>query len=113
MSAEHDDKHYVADEKSSSSTQKHVEGSIDTGENGDGTNDVEKDGNGDAKVATKTPDESTKQEEVDPNIVDYDGPDDPTNPYNWTKARKWINGGFLSALTFITYVSLSCQALPC
>lgn len=40
--------------------------------------------------------------EVDPNIVDFDGPDDPANPMNWTKKRKWINGGFLSALTFIT-----------
>lgn len=38
------------------------------------------------------------------NVVDYDGPDDPENPYNWTKTRKWINGGFISAMTLVTYV---------
>jgi hypothetical protein len=38
----------------------------------------------------------------DPNIVDYDGPDDPENPYNWSTKKKWTNGGLLSALTFVT-----------
>lgn len=42
------------------------------------------------------------KDELDPNIVDWDGPDDPANPYNWTKGKKWLNGGFLSAMTFIT-----------
>jgi hypothetical protein len=82
------------DEKSSSSNN-HASGSIDTDDNGD----AEKSSNG---ATTKTPPDAATQEEIDPNIVDYDGPDDPTNPYNWTKTRKWINGGFLSALTFIT-----------
>jgi hypothetical protein len=40
--------------------------------------------------------------EVDPNIVDFEGPDDPENPLNWSTKRKWINGTFLSILTFIT-----------
>lgn len=26
---------------------------------------------------------------VDPNIVDWDGPDDPRNPHNWPASRKW------------------------
>lgn len=29
------------------------------------------------------------KEEKDPNVVDWDGPDDPTNPLNWSKKRKW------------------------
>lgn len=26
----------------------------------------------------------------DPNIVDFDGPDDPLNPYNWPDSKKWL-----------------------
>ncbi|KAF9458424.1 multidrug transporter [Collybia nuda] len=26
----------------------------------------------------------------DPNMVSWDGPDDPANPQNWTKRRKWL-----------------------
>ena len=45
---------------------------------------------------------TTDSKERDPNIVDYDGPDDPQNPYNWPKSKKWVNGGLLSAMTFVT-----------
>jgi hypothetical protein len=39
---------------------------------------------------------------VDPTIVDFDGPDDPEHPWNWPTSKKWINGGILSLMTFIT-----------
>jgi DHA1 family multidrug resistance protein-like MFS transporter len=26
----------------------------------------------------------------DPNMVSWDGPDDPANPQNWTIRRKWV-----------------------
>lgn len=55
--------------------------------------------------AQELPIEGTKSEDHDPNIVDYDGQDDPHNPYNWTKKKKWTNGGILSAMTLITYVT--------
>jgi hypothetical protein len=35
-------------------------------------------------------------------IVDFDGPDDPNNPYNWSKSKKWAHGGVLSIMSFIT-----------
>lgn len=93
--AEHD-KHYAPEEKSSS-TEHQTPESVDG--NDDAARDVEK-----HNVGAEATKQETKlsQEERDPNVVDYDGDNDQENPYNWTKTRKWINGGFLSALTFIT-----------
>ena len=48
----------------------------------------------------KEPD--TQQTEVDPNIVGWDGPDDPKNPYNWTGGLKWGNIAVISSITFLT-----------
>lgn len=42
--------------------------------------------------------------EADPNIVDWDGPDDPQNPMNWPDSKKWLNVAVLSILTIITSV---------
>ena len=42
--------------------------------------------------------------ETDPNIVDWDGPDDPQNPKNWPDSKKWLNVAVLSLLTIITCV---------
>lgn len=39
----------------------------------------------------------------DPNIVDWDGPDDPANPMNWSSKRKIIIVAIVSGLTFVTY----------
>jgi len=39
---------------------------------------------------------------TDTNVVDWDGPDDPENPLNWTLKKKWRNAGLLAAMTFIT-----------
>lgn len=41
-------------------------------------------------------------EETDPNVVSWDGPDDPQNPKNWTDKKKWTNVAILSILTVIT-----------
>jgi hypothetical protein len=38
----------------------------------------------------------------DPNIVTWDGPDDPLNPMNWTMRKKWSNIAVLSFLTLLT-----------
>jgi hypothetical protein len=38
----------------------------------------------------------------DPNIVDWDGPDDPASPLNWTGKKKWTNGALLATMTLIT-----------
>jgi hypothetical protein len=39
-------------------------------------------------------------------IVDWDGPNDPANPLNWTPLRKWSIISLVSYITFVTYVSL-------
>ena len=44
----------------------------------------------------------TQQTEVDPNIVGWDGPDDPNNPYNWSGGLKWGNVAVISSITFLT-----------
>ncbi|KAG8922392.1 hypothetical protein FRC00_007490 [Tulasnella sp. 408] len=29
-------------------------------------------------------------QDADPNVVTWDGPDDPANPQNWSGKKKWI-----------------------
>lgn len=38
----------------------------------------------------------------DGDIVDWDGPDDPENPMNWSNNKKWLNVVLISALTLVT-----------
>ena len=40
-------------------------------------------------------------EEEDPNIVDWDGPDDPANPKNWSSFRRWLIVVCMGLMTFI------------
>lgn len=46
----------------------------------------------------------------DPNLVDWDGPDDPENPKNWAMKRKWAATFVVSSFTFISPVSSSMVA---
>lgn len=43
----------------------------------------------------------------DDNIVDWDGPDDPKNPLNWTSRAKVFNTVLIIALTFMTPLASS------
>ncbi|KAI1658390.1 MFS general substrate transporter [Daldinia decipiens] len=45
--------------------------------------------------------ESTADEK-DPDVVDWDGPDDPENPANWSDKKKWLNIAILSIMTLVT-----------
>jgi hypothetical protein len=38
----------------------------------------------------------------DPNIVDWDGPDDPENPLNWTKRKKVNATVSIALITLLT-----------
>lgn len=40
------------------------------------------------------------QQSTDPNIVDWDGPDDPENPLNWSSTRRTLIIIFVSSYTF-------------
>ena len=44
----------------------------------------------------------TDKKEVNPNIVDWDGPDDPKNPMNWSEKLKWANVFVIASITFLT-----------
>lgn len=50
------------------------------------------------------------QKEKDPNLVSWDGPDDPNNPKNWSLKRKWAATVIVSLFTFISPVSSSMVA---
>ncbi|KAF4335546.1 multidrug resistant [Fusarium beomiforme] len=43
----------------------------------------------------------------DPNIVNWDGPDDPANPQNWSTKKKTINVILVSTVTFVTPLASS------
>lgn len=42
-----------------------------------------------------------EEEEHDPNLITWDGPDDPDNPMNWPKKKKWIITVVLGLMTFV------------
>ena len=54
------------------------------------TSSTTSDGNGEKEI-----------ELTDPNIVDWDGPDDPTNPMNWPQWKVKAHIFLVSAITFI------------
>jgi hypothetical protein len=43
---------------------------------------------------------------ADPNLVDWDGPNDPANPRNWSKKRKMLNTSLVSLSVLYSYVYL-------
>jgi multidrug resistance protein len=51
--------------------------------------------------------EGEGQSKNDPNIVWWDGPEDPANPFNWPTWRKVLNCGLISFLTFVTPLASS------
>ncbi|KAI0188125.1 bicyclomycin resistance protein [Xylaria flabelliformis] len=50
---------------------------------------------------------STDEDKDDPNVVWWDGENDPENPYNWTTFRKVLNTGCVSFQTFISPLASS------
>ena len=68
------------------------------------TADVEKGPNHSANSAPSVEDAPEEPPvATDPNIVTWDGPDDPYNPYNWPMRKKVLNVSTVSAVTFLTY----------
>jgi len=65
--------------------------------------DVEK---GEDHISLSSADNSAAAE-LDPNIVDFDGPDDPENPLNWSYNKKWGMVSLVSAITFLTPLASS------
>ncbi|GAB7359767.1 hypothetical protein MBLNU230_g6938t1 [Neophaeotheca triangularis] len=70
-------------------------------------------GPGEPKVETslasglqKSP-SNDREKEKDSNLVTFDGADDPQNPKNWSKRKKWAVTGVVSLFVFISPVSSS------
>lgn len=82
------------DGSSSSESSTELEGVVET------TQDVE-------KVKTAPRNDAQGQEPEDPNIVYWDGPNDPENPYNWPTWRKALTTGLVSFATFLTPLASS------
>lgn len=62
--------------------------------------DQEKDVERDAESTSPIP-EDTEPTAKDPGVVDWDGPNDPANPLNWSFSKKTLAVGIVSAITFI------------
>jgi hypothetical protein len=55
-----------------------------------------------AAAKEQSSEKAGEEESDDPNIVSWDGPDDPTNPMNWSTGRKWGAMAVVSGVTFLT-----------
>lgn len=54
------------------------------------------------KAEAEKPVPTVDENPVDPNVVDWDGPDDPRKPLNWPSKKKWKNVFTISTLTLLT-----------
>ena len=63
--------------------------------------DIEKEaGDPIRKIDTRRTAGGTKEEWPD-NLVDFEGPDDPGNPHNWSKKRRWMITVSMAWMTFV------------
>lgn len=46
--------------------------------------------------------QADQEKAPDPNIVDWDGPDDPSNPLNWSISKKTTTISMVSFLTLLS-----------
>lgn len=65
-------------------------------------NNAEKDAQKDVEKGAPAGSENENETAADPNIVDWDGPDDPANPRNWSKAYKLTNVVLVSLAVLYT-----------
>jgi hypothetical protein len=68
--------------------------------------DVEKSASPCSISSTDEP-EPGEEVERDPNVIDFDGPNDPENPMNWKASKKWGMVVLISAITFLTPLASS------
>ncbi|KAG9380503.1 AraJ Arabinose efflux permease [Pyrenophora tritici-repentis] len=58
-------------------------------------------------VSCTDQDEREDELQNDPNIVDFDGPNDPEDPINWKASKKWSMVAIVSAITFLVPLASS------
>lgn len=93
----------------------HSRGPSDVEFNLDGAHDTTSAANTDVEKeagseTSSVPSRSPAREKQDPNIIDWDGPDDPADPMNWKTSQKTATISLASVITFITYVD---HTFPC
>ena len=71
--------------------------------------DLEKQAQG--QVSSPQTESPTQEEEMDPSIVEFDGPNDPDNPKNWTAKRRAIITVAMGLMTFVVTFSSSIFAV--
>ncbi|KAJ5388624.1 Citrinin biosynthesis cluster MFS transporter mrr1 [Penicillium cosmopolitanum] len=78
-------------------TEKELTPSLPSSHDNDNDNDLE---------SAQNQPEPEKPTEKDPNLVEWDGPDDPENPQNFSRIRKWVITVVMSSMTmWITFAS--------
>ncbi|KAK9242802.1 major facilitator superfamily domain-containing protein [Lipomyces tetrasporus] len=65
---------------------------------------------GDVEKAAAASQKSPAVSTTDDNLVDWDGPNDPTNPVNWPFRRRWLVTISVAAFSFISPTSTSMTA---
>lgn len=65
---------------------------------------------GDADIEKQITNDMPPPPIQDPNIVDWDSPEDPRRPLNWAVKKKWLNCSIISILTFLTPLASSMVA---
>ncbi|PSN68463.1 rade putative MSF transporter [Corynespora cassiicola Philippines] len=83
------------------STRSSTEGSNSSPNGEPAAHDVEK-----AQIGATAP-ANQELKGAEPELVDWDGPDDPENPQNWPARKKWLNVGVLAAITFFSPLASS------
>ncbi|QIX00094.1 hypothetical protein AMS68_005611 [Peltaster fructicola] len=67
---------------------------------------LSKEGNNDVEKQQPKKSDNDEEEEKDPNLVEWNGPDDPENPMNWSSAKKWTITIALGVMTLaVTFAS--------
>jgi hypothetical protein len=71
----------------------------------DNHNDNDNDNDLENAQSQSEPEKPTEKEK-DPNLVEWDGPNDPENPQNFSRVRKWVITVVMSSMTmWITFAS--------
>lgn len=85
----------VVEQKSTS-----LEAPISQGHSSSTRNDIEK---GPTKtIVAKEKNDAPVAPTEPPEVVNWDGSDDPNNPMNWSSRKKWITISLVSYITFVT-----------
>jgi multidrug resistance protein len=88
-------------------TRQHSHQSPSTFEKDQTTADIESGVRSDTAPITSL---ETKDEVLDPNIVWWDGPNDPENPRNWSNIQKYTNVALVSTMSFVMPLASSMLA---